>query len=205
MSMPQQLPMDASASLYLSNPDSPYCVICRDDQIEQGDRWVSHNAAANERDLKVQHTFHKNCLAPWLSVNTTCPTCREPLNITQILSTKEKIVRFVSILFLKIVPLFLVSYGLPKTVEWITSSVDLGIFSPVLTYGSVYITNLICLPITVKLAIQSGFIGLLLNVLDSLSETQRAVFNTMTVTVLIGGMVANNAYYAASLVNYLFS
>lgn len=57
------------------------CTICLE-KIENGDPL---------RRIKIcKHTFHAKCLTDWLSVNETCPNCKEDLS-KKALAEKEKL------------------------------------------------------------------------------------------------------------------
>ena len=44
------------------------CVICLESMKD------------NTMDLPCGHTFHKNCIDPWICKKNTCPCCRKPVN-----------------------------------------------------------------------------------------------------------------------------
>ena len=59
----------AATAEELSNVDAT-CIICREEMVYP-----------NARKLPCGHIFHFDCLRSWLEENTTCPTCRNPVEI----------------------------------------------------------------------------------------------------------------------------
>jgi hypothetical protein len=47
------------------------CVICLDNISKQN----------NVYDLGCHHTFHKNCIDKWVHYGSTCPLCRNDINV----------------------------------------------------------------------------------------------------------------------------
>lgn len=39
--------------------------------------------ASNLRRLPCNHIYHRDCLAKWLALHSTCPTCRKPVLTVQ--------------------------------------------------------------------------------------------------------------------------
>ena len=65
--MNQRFP--AATAEELSNVDAT-CIVCREEMVHP-----------NARKLPCGHIFHFDCLRSWLEENTTCPTCRNPVEI----------------------------------------------------------------------------------------------------------------------------
>jgi len=68
-SLPAVVVSDADMQLrHKLDPSDPrcYCAVCRDG-YSIGDRM---------RRLPCNHSFHEDCIMPWLQQNNTCPTCR---------------------------------------------------------------------------------------------------------------------------------
>ena len=49
------------------------CTVCKDD-YKVGEKLI---------ELPCKHTFHEDCILPWLNIHNSCPTCRHALPITE--------------------------------------------------------------------------------------------------------------------------
>ncbi|KAG8862783.1 hypothetical protein FRB96_000793 [Tulasnella sp. 330] len=81
---PVPAPEDMIANLPRTKvfPKSPLtekeCAVCKDaftPTTEDGEQVVAVTLPCNDNE-KYRHTFHEDCIVPWLKQNGTCPVCR---------------------------------------------------------------------------------------------------------------------------------
>lgn len=68
-------PISERSSNYGSTEEN--CSICLD-MLGNDPALLVNTCSSNE---KIVHTFHKTCLATWMSRSSTCPLCRGPLRL----------------------------------------------------------------------------------------------------------------------------
>lgn len=68
--LPQEEPVKGFFSLYCEGNGLPDCAVCFD-KITAGQKILSLRCS----DTTV-HSFHENCIMPWLRDKGTCPICR---------------------------------------------------------------------------------------------------------------------------------
>jgi len=59
--------------VFVAEGDLEDCTVCQD-KIKKGDQFRRLPCG-----VTVNHCFHKDCIDPWLSRNSTCPNCRSKL------------------------------------------------------------------------------------------------------------------------------
>eukprot|EP00252_Welwitschia_mirabilis_P010005 TRINITY_DN23022_c0_g1_i1.p1 TRINITY_DN23022_c0_g1~~TRINITY_DN23022_c0_g1_i1.p1 ORF type:complete len:346 (-),score=37.81 TRINITY_DN23022_c0_g1_i1:264-1301(-) len=62
----EEMPMVKITQAHLSSDEAASCAVCKD-TFQEG-------AAA--RQMPCKHTYHSDCIVPWLELHSTCPVCR---------------------------------------------------------------------------------------------------------------------------------
>ena len=79
-----------SISFSCSNDHNPadICCVCLD-PLGETEGIVAHDGATNEPKL---HAAHITCLHKWVKIHPTCPMCRKVVNLTSLLSRRERVI-----------------------------------------------------------------------------------------------------------------
>ena len=68
-----RLPQAVLDDIDIAKMDGSMCIVCQDD-MQCGEKALQ---------MPCSHTFHSDCILPWLAEHNSCPTCRHELPVEQ--------------------------------------------------------------------------------------------------------------------------
>ncbi|KAK3526809.1 hypothetical protein QTP70_033549 [Hemibagrus guttatus] len=75
----------------IDNMESRFAVATPDELVANNDDCaICWDSMTSARKLPCGHLFHSSCLRSWLEQDTSCPTCRMPLNINEGMREREE-------------------------------------------------------------------------------------------------------------------